>query len=380
MLKVVKVESNLPKPVKSYRFPPMPILYLENIEIKNKVIPSMINQPYEPGFTGGRSSDERPSTPTDVSRDGDVSVISDLRMSDFGSIPSDIDSNSVPDEFTAPQSRPKRRHSVSSSGSENSTNSNESDITNRLIDILKPKKNRDRQHGGHHGHHGRDERLPPTMRDLADKGVYAQKREVGRLFSGVEEQEDENKKRELLRKFRSLAEKFPEAQREIPEYSIHTDYDTMNKKYEEILQDVVVKSNVSDYEMYLMSGFQMVETGMGILGFDMSGFSRHQAGYRNKYKRYLIELGEKTYTPESSRYPVELRLALLILFNTGVFVAGKLLVKKAGKTFDSLNLQGGLEPEERRSSRKMREPDMSDIPELNELNIDEEDMYSQARS
>ena len=40
----------------------------------------------------------------------------------------------------------------------------------------------------------------------------------------------------------------------------------------------------------------------------------------NKYEHLLIELGEKNYVPEGSKWPVEIRLLFTIVINAAIFI------------------------------------------------------------
>ncbi len=58
--------------------------------------------------------------------------------------------------------------------------------------------------------------------------------------------------------------------------------------------------------------------------FDMEGFTQQQCVSMNSYEKLLLELTEarKHYTPAGmDKWPVEVRLALAILFNAVWFIA-----------------------------------------------------------
>ena len=97
----------------------------------------------------------------------------------------------------------------------------------------------------------------------------------------------------------------------------------------------------------------------------MSGYAQQQLISLNSYERLLIELGEKSYTPMGSGYSVEVRLAALLFFNTALFIASKVLMKKSGFNILSMtNQQNGASKPLKK--RKMRGPkiNLDDIPEV----------------
>ena len=102
------------------------------------------------------------------------------------------------------------------------------------------------------------------------------------------------------------------------------------------------------------------------LGFDMQGFTQQQIIQMHSYEKLLIELGEKSYVPSGSSWPVELRLLFMIIMNAAFFLVSKMMMKKTGANLmgmiNSMNkTKASSEPK-----RKMRGPNINfnDIPSL----------------
>jgi len=210
---------------------------------------------------------------------------------------------------------------------------------------------------------------PPTLAELEAKGQYHAQpvlRDVTRI--PAKEYEDEDKKRELLLKFRLLKQQYKDAN--IADFTLHSELREMQRTYEDTLKELSINSTVATYKTYLVYGFYGVEFVFGkFLGFDMSGYTQQQVVTMSSYDRLLIELGEKSYVPSGSRWPVEVRLLGMIILNTGVFILGKMAMASTGANL--MALLNGLTPPttEQKQKRKMKGPniDITEIPDVNIL-------------
>ena len=217
--------------------------------------------------------------------------------------------------------------------------------------------------------------MPPTLSELQKTGAYDNNNNNNSMFDAqrfeTEQEDEEDKKREMLFKFDLLKKSYKDTNLETPDFNIHSDYKTMQHTYDSTLKKLSVDSTVESYKTYLIGGFMVVEYLLGaFFKFDMKGFTQHQMMNMNNYERLLIELGEKSYVPTESDWPVEVRLLVMIIVQAAVFVLGKVIMNRTGSNvlsmFNSLGAMGGgasKKPSE--PKRKMRGPeiDLDDIPD-----------------
>ena len=207
---------------------------------------------------------------------------------------------------------------------------------------------------------------PPTLAELAARGTYQNKKELRDINQyTMNEQEEEDLKRELMFKFDILRKQYPGAT--IPEFSIHSDYSSMKKTYDSTIRRVTLDSTVEQWKSWLVGGFMACELIFGkFLGFDMEGFSQQQMISMHSYERLLIELGEKQYVPSGSNWPVELRLLFMIIMNAAFFIFSKMIMKKTGVHLMGMvnNMNKMPTGASSKPKRRMRGPDINidDIP------------------
>jgi hypothetical protein len=132
---------------------------------------------------------------------------------------------------------------------------------------------------------------------------------------------------------------------------------------------------VENYKQLLIGAFMVLEFILGYLfKFDMQGFTQQQIVNMTQYERLLIELGENSYVPGGSQWPVEVRLLIMVLGNAAIFIIAKMIMKKTGSNLmgmmnsfsQSSSSSGGGGGGSNQSKRKMRGPSINpdDIPDI----------------
>jgi hypothetical protein len=416
----------------------MPRLYLELLENKAKIKQDLINKEYVPPTNADEKQEEkRHSQDRDRKHERDRDEDRDRKhekdrnknreddtISESGSISdSASSSNSVSvgsdderekfDEDTEirENDREKASRESSDSGSENEDESRrKSDESDALSDRLKellgdtdsekskskesysdkysksPKQSVESRASSHFTPYDKYKRQkeddqprgapPPTLAELEAKGHYHGKTELRDInHVGMSEYEEEDRKRELIFKFDLLKKSYPLAAPTIPEYTIHSDLREMQKSYDATVRRLSLDSTVENYKTYLIGGFMVAEFVFGnFLGFDMQGFTQQQIVSMHSYEKLLIELGEKSYVPTGSKWPVELRLLFLIIMNAGFFIVSKMIMRKTGANLlnmvNSMNTSTAVNSQTAAShpKRRMRGPNINldDIPDADE--------------
>lgn len=273
-------------------------------------------------------------------------------------------------------------------GSNKSENSNKSDATsvdnleNRLNSLLddkdddsisvdtSKKSNRKNKYSRHREFNNysvkKEKNIPPSLAELEANGGYIRKpilRDINNISHS--EQEEEDLKREIMFKIELLKKSYPTAT--IPEFSIHSNYKSMKKTYDDTVRRLSLDSAVETYKSYLIGGCMACEFIFGnFLKLDMTGFTQQQILSMNSYEKLLIEIGEKSYIPSGSKWPVEVRLLFMILMNAAFFVISKLIMKKTGANLlGMINNMNIANQHTQQKKRKMNGPniDISNLPD-----------------
>jgi hypothetical protein len=209
---------------------------------------------------------------------------------------------------------------------------------------------------------------PPPLSKLQEQGIVKTTKVIPDLDRIKHtEQEEDDLKRELLFKFELLKKSYKGIQ--VPDFSIHTDYMTLQKTYETTLRKVSLDNAIDTYKTYLIGGFMLVEFILGNwFNFDMQGFTQQQIVSMNSYERLLVELGEKSYVPSGSKWPVEIRLLSLIIINAAFFIITRMIMKKTGANLLGMmnNMNSATSSQIQKPKTRMKGPDINldDLPEV----------------
>lgn len=412
-IQVVKIPLKGYPTTKPQTFPRLPRLYLELIENKAKIRQDLINKEHiPPSSTPEDINIETKSSSTPTRNKSKFENRLELLLSDDSD--TDTDSSSAHSKSSASsrssiselsiEEKPlmskkdlssfipkdtdidKDKHDIRDNQSESTDN-----LSVRLKDLLKnddevsvidykshDKYSRHRDKYGHTveslnpGFQDPSQVAAPTLAELQAKGGYVPRKELHDISQqpAYNEQKEEDAKRELLFKFDLLRKSYTASS--IPEYTIHTDLSTMEKSYSDCVRRLSLDSSVESYKTYLTYGFMGCEFIFGnFLGFDMQGFTQQQIISMHSYEKLLIELGEKSYVPTGSKWPVELRLLFMIIMNAAFFIVSKMMMRKTGANL--MNMINGMNGKSSANNvpqnpgqqkRKMRGPniDLNDLP------------------
>jgi hypothetical protein len=347
-LQIIKVPLRNKKNYTDIKCPRVPQLYLELLENKTKVIPGIINQKYT-----------LPHIP-------DTGILNDIYLIKEDNLIIGSDSDSESDTRLENSSSEGERESDSESEGEGE--SGDEDVSERLNrlrsdydssddEFLSKRKKKKRKK------FTRDTSNAPSLETLRQAGEIEIKNSIDHVVAPSLSEED--RLRELLFKFHILEKKYKGST--IPKFTMHSDIKQVQRAYDNSVRTLVLDSNVENYKKYLIAAFAVIEALLSWVGFDMNGYTQQQIISMNSYERLLVELGEKSYIPDSN-WSVEVRLIGLVLFNTAMFIGSKIILNRSGFNIisdfnNSANIKG---PTPKFQKRKMKPPNVNldDLPNI----------------
>jgi hypothetical protein len=362
-------------------------LYLELIENKNRIKQNLINKDYVPSNSDNDSVQDHEilkelSPPTSVSEhiqkftpetpdiqpktpsSRSVPSVKDIQRIETLENQVNFDNESLKSFKSASSKKSSRTPSIKEEKQHSAI------LSDKLQNLLN--KERDHRYSDKYNSNSRQfedykksrNRLP-TLSELEKQGIAPVTKELAdasRLTI-----EDEDRKRELLFKFDLLKKSYKE--QTIPTFTIHSDYTTMERTYEDTVRRLSLDSSVEQYKQYLIGAFMLIEFAFGKwLKFDMKGYTQQQITSMSTYEKLLIELGEKSYMPEGEQWSVEVRLVFMVLVNTAFFIVGKIIMNKTGSSIMNAinNMNAAVNKPEQAPKRKMQGPNINidDLPDV----------------
>lgn len=190
---------------------------------------------------------------------------------------------------------------------------------------------------------------PPTFNELEkNKNRY------------IEEDEETQKKRNLLYfKYEVLRRIHPNSK--IPEFTIHSDPNVMEQKYEMLTKKLSLVSSIENWKRYMIIFVMVSEVLLGkVFNFDMEGFAQQQIISMSTYDKLLVEIAEKNYDiTGNSKWSPEIKLFFMLTMNIVIFVVSKFISNKTGSNIiESINniINGNNKINNENNEREMKEP------------------------
>jgi hypothetical protein len=388
-IKIVKVflsKNETPQDIPQH-FDRFPRMYLELLENKSKIKNDLVNVEYTYDNTVPLLDEKtpelvenykKPPLPADTTKQDKYATKSDEVISE--NISQKDESKQENDENKNAPTKEDDKYKQADREEDPDDSNNLSSRLKQLLkddsaevvsknDVKTPFSSNNKPSVNQNQHTKEEFKEPPSLAELQANGLYKgthtkHNSHLKDLNGGnYNEQEIDNKKREILFKFDLLKKSYPFSN--IQDFSIHSDLQSMEVAYNDCVRRLSLDSSVEEYKKFLIGGFMVVEYVFGnFLGLEMQGFTQQQIISMNSYEKLLIELGEKSYVPKGSNWSVEVRLVFMIIINAAVFLVSKIIMKKTGANLmgmmNNMNNPAGSSSSAEKK-KKMKGPDLQEI-------------------
>jgi len=173
------------------------------------------------------------------------------------------------------------------------------------------------------------EEAPPTLEELQAKNPDESILKKEYKFPKTDDEATIDKRNKVFFHYQVLKRMHPNAP--IPEFNAYSDPDAMSQKYEIIAKKLALDSSVENWKRYMIIFVMGLEVVLGKMAFDVEGFAQQQLVQMHTYDSLLVEMAEKSYTPKgTSRWPVEVRLMMMLTVNMALFIVCRMIEKRTG--------------------------------------------------
>lgn len=186
-----------------------------------------------------------------------------------------------------------------------------------------------------------DDKQPPTLEEIQanNPDEVIMKKEY--TFPKQEDENTSKRRNEVYFQYQVLKRMHPAAP--IPEFTMYSDPEMLAQKYEMLAKKLSLDVSVENWKRYMIIFVMALEVVLGKMSFDVEGFAQQQLVQMNTYDALLVEMAEKSYTPNGkSKWPVEARLMMMLTVNMAMFIICKMIQKRTGANLlGSINQQLG---------------------------------------
>lgn len=184
-----------------------------------------------------------------------------------------------------------------------------------------------------------NEPTPPTLDEIQAKNPAEKILKKEYKFPQNEDEAAAKRRNEVYFQYQVLKRMHPSAP--IPEFTMYSDPELMAQKYEMIAKKLSLDSSVENWKRYMIIFVMGLEVVLGKMSFDVEGFAQQQLIQMNTYDSLLVEMAEKSYTPNGkSKWPVEVRLLMMLTVNMAMFIVCRMIHKRTGANLlGSINQQ-----------------------------------------